>query len=168
MKRVASILLVGVGMSLFFAAGMWIYFNNLITHPTAAFLPDQIAGLSLSTKMTGTQATEEFDMLHKNHFPLTSGAVGVYGDQMAALWVGGTPFNFMAADMVNAMRDKISAGGSPFTPVEEFKSGGRTVYALEGMGQKHFYFQSKNLIIWLAVEPPIADEALKQTLESYP
>ena len=43
-----------------------------------------------------------------------------------------------------------------------------STYALDGMGQKHFYFQSKNLIIWLAAEPSIADEALKQILEDYP
>ena len=168
MKRIAPNVLIGIGLLLFFAAGAGIYFNNLITHPAAVSLPEQIAGLPLSTKMTGTQATEEFDMLHNQQFPLTSGAVGIYGEQKAALWVGGAPFKFMAAGMVTAMRDKIAEGQSPFTPIDEFKDGGRTIYALEGMGQKHFYFQSKNLIIWLAADPSIADEALKQTLEAYP
>ncbi len=168
MKRIASIILIGIGLLLFFATGMWIYFNNLIIHPTAAFLPNQVAGLSLSTKMTGIEAIQEFDMLHKNQFPLTSSAIGIYGDQKATLWVGGAPFNFMAADMVNAMRDKILAGRSPFTPMDEFKNGRRTIYVLEGMGQKHYYFQSKNLVIWLAVSPALADQALQQTLEVYP
>ncbi len=168
MKRIVSIVLTGLGVLLFVAAGVWIYFNNLITHPADISLPDQIAGLPLSMKMTGAQAIEEFDMLHKKHFPLTSGAVGIYGDQEAALWVGGAPFNFMAADMVTGMRDKISEGGSPFMPIDEIENSGRTIYALEGMGQKHFYFQSENLIIWLAAEPSIADEALEQILEAYP
>lgn len=168
MKRIVSIALMGLGLLLFFAAGAWLYFNNLIAHPAAVPLPDQVAGLPMSTKMTGTQATEEFDMLHKKRFPLTSGAVGIYGEQQATLWVGGAPFDFMAASMVTAMREKISEGRSPFVPLDEFKDGGRTIYALEGMGQKHFYFQSKNLIIWLAAEPSIANEALEQILEAYP
>jgi len=168
MKRNASIILIGIGLLLFFATVLWIYFNNLITHPTAAFLPNQVAGLSLGTKMTGIEAIQEFDMLHKNQFPLTSSAIGIYGDQKATLWVGGAPFSFMAADMVNAMRDKISTGRSPFNPMDEFKNGERTIYVLEGMGQKHYYFQSKNLVIWLAVSPALANQALQQTLEIYP
>lgn len=46
--------------------------------------------------------------------------------------------------------------------------GNRVVYVLEGMGQKHYYSQAKNLVIWLAVEPGLADQALQQTLEVYP
>jgi len=59
-------------------------------------------------------------------------------------------------------------GGSPFTPVEQFNQGARTIYVLEGMGQMHFYFQSKNLVIWLAADPAVADAAIKQILEAYP
>lgn len=160
--------LIGLGIILILVSGGIYLYSSGTIQPGAAPLPDQVAGLPLSMKMTGTQATEEFDMLHDQHFPLTSGAVGMYGDQKVALWVGGAPFNFMAAGMVTAMRDKISEGRSPFTPLDEFKDGGRTIYALEGMGQKHFYFQSKNLVVWLAADPSIADEALKQILEAYP
>lgn len=41
------------------------------------------------------------------------------------------------------------------------------MYALEGMGQKHYYFQAENLVIWLAVDPAFGDEALQQILEVY-
>lgn len=157
-----------MGILLIFATGGWLYFTNLISNPATAPLPYQLAGLPLTMKMTGRQATEEFDMLHNEHFPLTSGAVGIYGDRKAALWVGGAPFDFMATSLVTAMRDKISEGRSPFTPMSEINSGKRTVYVLEGMGQKHFYFQSENLVIWLAAEPALADQALQQILEAYP
>jgi hypothetical protein len=148
--------------------GPWLYVNNLINHPGITPLPDRVADLPLTSKLTGTDATEEFSMLHQEHFPLTSGAVGIYGDNQAAVWVGGAPLPFMARELVDAMRDKIAEGNSPFTPLSPRQAGGRTIYALEGMGQKHFYFQSSNLVIWLAAEPALADKALQQTLEAYP
>ncbi len=168
MRNYIHLALIGLGIILILLSGGVYLYGSGILQSAVAPLPDQLASLPLAMKMTGTQATEEFDMLHNQHFPLTSGAVGIYGDQKVALWVGGAPFNFMAAGLVTAMRDKISEGRSPFTPIDEFEDGGRTIYALEGMGQKHYYFQSKNLVIWLAADPSIADEALEQTLEAYP
>lgn len=168
MRKFVCYALIGLGIILILVSGSTYLYQSGTIQPAVVPLPEQLVGLPQSTKITGTQATQEFDMLHNQHFPLTSGAVGIYGDQRATLWIGGAPFNFMATDMITAMHDKISDGGSPFTPKGEFKDGKRTIYALEGMGQNHYYFQSKNLVIWLAVEPSIADEALKQTLEAYP
>ena len=68
------------------------------------------------------------------------------------------------------MRDKIArtSGSSPFSPVGERKDGSRTIYELDGMGQKHFYFQSGKLIVWLAVDLESAEEVLAQVLKFYP
>ena len=82
--------------------------------------------------------------------------------------MAGTLLKAMAAEMVTGMRDKIAEGRSPFTPTGEFSNNGRTIYSLEGMGQKHYYFQSKNLVIWLAIEANLADTALQQLQEYYP
>ena len=70
--------------------------------------------------------------------------------------------------MTSAMQEKIAEGNSPFTPVNEINDRNRTIYVLEGMGQKHFYFQSGNLVIWLASDEATADQALQQILEAYP
>lgn len=168
MKRFVSIILIGIGLLLFFAAGAWIYFNNLITHPAAISLPDQIAGLRITEYKIGAQAAADFVNLHGRQFLISSGAIGVYGDDQITVWAAGAPLDFIASRMVEAMREKIAEGNSPFTPTEQFDQGKRTIYALEGMGQKHFYFQSKNLIIWLAADPSIADIAIQQILEAYP
>ena len=70
--------------------------------------------------------------------------------------------------MTDAMRSKIAQGNSPFTPIDEIRNDNRVVYVLNGMGQKHYYFQSKKLVIWLAADPTIADAAIQQILEVYP
>ena len=118
--------------------------------------------------MTGPQAVTDFSNLHGDQFPLTSGAVGFYGNNRATIWVAGAPLSLMAARLVTAMRDKIAEGNSPFTTSGEYQDNKRTIYALEGMGQKHFYFQSHNLVIWLAADADIADAALQQLKEIYP
>ncbi len=168
MKRIFPIGLIALGILLVFGALGSQFYNDIFTDLAAVSLPNQMAGLPLTNRVTGPQAAAAFENLHGKQFPLTSGAIGYYGNQQATLWVAGAPLNFMASRMIEAMRAKIAEGNSPFTPMTEIKDGVRTVYVLEGMGQKHFYFQSENLIVWLAADPSIADEALEQILEVYP
>jgi hypothetical protein len=125
----------------------------------------------LTQSLIGEKAIAEFTRLHGNDFPLTSGAVGMYGsDHFVTLWVAGGPFKPVADRLLEAMHDKIagSTGESPFIPVGELLDGTRTVYELDGMGQKHYYFQSGKLIIWLAVNPLRTEEVLTTVLKFYP
>jgi hypothetical protein len=66
------------------------------------------------------------------------------------------------------MRDRIASAESPFTPLAERSDGQRTVYELEGMGQHNYYFQSGDLVIWLAADQQYAEVALQQLLAFYP
>ena len=100
---------------------------------------------------------------------MNKGAVGIYGDEHEiTLYVAGTPLNFMAGRLLAAMRDKITISETPFTPVGEREQEGRTVYELQGMGQRHFYFRSNDLVVWLAVDEVVSNAALNQVLDFYP
>lgn len=166
MKRIFPLVLIALGVLLGVGALSWSYFDRAAGD--APSIPDQLAGLNRSDYRTGAEAMAEFESLHGKQFPLTSGGIATYGSDQATLWVAGASSDDIASQMVNSMREKIAQGNSPFTPLSELTDGDRTVYSLEGMGQKHYYFQSKNLVIWLAVEPALADHALQQTLEVYP
>lgn len=61
---------------------------------------------------------------------------------------------------------RISLPG--FVTLSQMNDSSCRTYTLEGMEQKHFYFQLQNLAIWLAADPDVADNALQQTLEAYP
>jgi hypothetical protein len=99
-------------------------------------------------------------------------APGDYGD----LWTqpGGKTLGWkvflkpVAGKMMIDMRDKIALVTSLFTSTAERQQADRMAYALDGMGQKHFYYQSRKLIIWLAADENIAEQALEETLEFYP
>jgi hypothetical protein len=168
MKRTFYFGLITVGILLIAGVVAWSYFGNLTKQPGELSLPDSIAGLKITNITSGDQAVADFENLHGKQFPVTSGSIGVYGNNEITLWAAGAPSVAIALEMTNAMKEKIAKGNSPFTPLDQFDQGNRTIYVLEGMGQKHFYFQSKNLVIWLAVSPAIADQALQQTLEVYP
>jgi hypothetical protein len=161
----------GLGLLLILGtAGFWSY-NQRVQHPSPAPLPERVLDLSLAQSLMAEEAIAEFTRLHGNDFPLTSGAVGMYGaDHSVTLWVGGAPAKFAAGRMLSAMRDKIASTSvsSPFSPIGERQDGSRSVYELDGMGQKHFYFRSDKMIVWLAVDPARADAALAQILMFYP
>lgn len=168
MKRILVSLLILTGIVLTVTAFGWLFYEQKVANPASVSIPDTLAGLPLIDQKTGKQAALDFSQLHGKQFPLTSGVVGVYGDHRATLWVAGAPLKVMAAEMVNAMQDKIAEGRSPFTPTAEISDNERTIYALEGMGQKHYYFQSGNLVIWLAAETNLAETAIQQLQEYYP
>ena len=146
------------------AAFGWEYFQ----HPKALPLPSQLGEIRLYHRNEGAEAIAEFTALHQKQFLLLSGAVGHYGrDGEATLWVAGTPFAWMARQMVSRMHNKIAEGDSPFRALGEQTHNFHEIHELDGLGQKHFYFQAGHLIVWLAVEPDLAEEALAQTLEAY-
>jgi hypothetical protein len=132
-------------------------------------MPNSLGDLSLSSRTLGRSALNELSWLHGQEFQLNKGAVGTFGEGgEITLYVAGTPFRFMAGRMLVAMRDKIAQSDMPFTPIAEREIEKRVVYELQGMGQRHFYFRSNDLIIWLAADETQAEEALKQVLEFYP
>jgi hypothetical protein len=168
MKRILVSLLILTGIAITLSAFGWLFFEQKIANPTPVLIPDTLAGLPLTDRKTGKQAASDFSQLHGEQFPLTSGVVGAYGNHQATLWVAGALLEPITTEMVIAMRDKIAEGRSPFTPIGEISDNGRTIYSLDGMGQRHYYFQSGKFVIWLAIETDLAEIALQQLKEYYP
>ena len=166
MKRFIPPVIIALGIVLSFSA-----FSLLLKSPARSLdtvdLPNQLVGLSLTDSQQGTDAIAVITDLHAQEFPVDFGAVGIYGDRDIIVWVAGAASESIAVEMTNAMQQKIAEGNSPFTPVDEIDARNRKVYVLEGMGQRHYYFQSQNLVIWLAANPAFADKALQQILEVY-
>lgn len=169
MRKIFPLALIGAGLCLLLTGiGYW-RFDEAIKNPSSAVLPEQISNLPLAVKATGQQAGIELARLHQKNFPLTSAAVGTYGaEHQVMLWVSGAPITPLAGRMLVSMRDKIAEGRSPFTPTGERKDGNRLIYELEGMGQLHFYFRSGKLLVWMAANPELAEQALGEVLMFYP
>ncbi len=166
--RWPAFVLIGLGVVLVLAAVAFPYVLKLDSKPTSVPIPTQVAGFSLASEETGSAALHEFAQLHGKSFPVTSGAKGVYGaGNQAIIWAAGTASTADTRKLLEEMRDKIAQGNFPFQPSGVRTVADREVYALDGMGQKHFYFQSGKYLVWLAANPEIADQALQQALIFY-
>jgi len=127
-------------------------------------LPRQLAGQPVSDLQTGTAALNTIEAMHGKGLALVGGAVAHYG--AATVWVARARDEAGAKSMTAAMKDRIAAGGSPFSPTGMRQDGGRTVYTLTGLGQAHFYWQAGDKVIWLAVAPVKAESALQELVRA--
>lgn len=168
-KRWTAYALISLGIAVFaFAWGNYLYLGEAARSGTAP-IPEELVELPLIGKVEGASALDELAWMHSQEFRLNQGAIGSYGEQgQIVLYVAGTPFGLTTGRLVREMREKIAAVDSPFTPLAEREVGRRRVYELVGLGQKHFYFRSGDLIVWLAVDESLAEDVLVQVLDYYP
>lgn len=161
--------LIAVGVILVISALVYWGFNDVIAGSDTLKLPKSLAKLPLNTVTYGPDAVNEITRLHGKKFAIITGAMGMYGnDNQATLWVADFATVSTADQAIDAMREKIASTDSPFTPTDQKQVDGRTLYQLDGMGQKHIYFQSDSKVIWLAVNSVIAEQSFQQILRFFP
>lgn len=168
-KRISAVILIILGLALVVFALFYPFDGGEEQDAIDIPLPDQISGLTLSDIVTGEQALDEISFMHRKEFELATGIRGTYGGtEQVTIWVAGTNTDSDAVNLVDLMYDKIAEGSSPFQSSGENLDGERVVYELTGMGQAHFYFRSRKLVIWLAADEDLAGDALEEVLGFYP
>ncbi len=164
-----ALVLIGLGVLIIFLGLGYAFYLQRSGQISPAPLPEEVATLSMSRRVLGRSALAELSQMHGQEFQLNKGAVSTYGaGSEITLYVAGTPFRFLAGRMLAAMRDKIANSDTPFTPVAEREIDRRVIYELQGLGQRHYYFRSGDLIVWLAADETYAEAALQQVLAFYP
>ncbi len=154
------LILLGLGLALLIV-GVW-----LVVGQNSITITARLAGLPLSTQVTGPAALAEIERLHGQSFLLTDGAVARYNNGAITLWISSTWLPFLAGRQVAEMTDRIAEGNSPFTPREPRQVAGFTVYPLTGMGQAHFYFQHNRQVVWLAAPLSLAQQSLTDLIHN--
>ena len=166
--RMLSYVLVIVGAALLTGVLLFtLHVNRSADTEVGRNVPQSIADFALTQVLTGQDALNSIQQLHDKDFTLADGAVATYGSQNATLWVSKAGSVSVAADMVDLMKTRIAEGNSPFVMFGDFELDGFIVYALEGMGQAHYYWQVNDLLLWLAVDVEFAEQAIREMVAYY-
>lgn len=167
--RRLSIILALLGILLITSGLAYGTYQRAIATPGPAPLPPTLADLPMVEEQRGPEAAQNIAYLHRQTFPLSGAAVGTYRAtaSSATIWVSESPLSPLAGRMEQAMEEAIATGNSPFIPEGTHQVEGRAVRVLTGMGQKHYYFRSGKLIVWLAADEALAEAALADVLAFY-
>jgi hypothetical protein len=136
-----------------------------LTERSSSTLPPTVAGLALTSQVTGQEAVDQIESLHISDVPVTWAEVGSYADGQASVWASRGPADGpSAAKLVERMAARIDEGGSGFgapKPVE-WASG---VWRTTGFDQDHYFFAGPDYTVWwLSVEPSLGQAALTDLL----
>lgn len=167
-KRLIPTLLIIIGIIAILAAVGILLHPKITSSLQDELLPPNLAGIPLNQAIYGPEAIQGVIQLHGVDFPLEDAAIGSYGTQgEITIWVSVEPDVATATELIDLMTEKINLERSPFSipTIKEFN--GTPVYVLEGLGQQHYYWRVGQLILWLAADYEIAEEALGECLAFY-
>jgi hypothetical protein len=164
--RLLPILLIITGFFIIIMAYLMLVSHN--GNEGTVELPEILGNLSRSIDMYGEAAVADVNRLHGKDFNIASGAKGIYGlHGEAILWVTAAKSELDASGLLIAMHDAIAEGNSPYMQVGIQQINGEIIYELDGLGQKNYYYQSGELVIWLAVDHELAEDLLNEILTYY-
>jgi len=98
---------------------------------------------------------------------LLRGYIGTYVAQNGSgqLWVSEHISEREATEALEKMADGMKQGKQQqFWHFRQMMIEQRPVYLVVGMGQAHYFFQKGAKVIWLAVDPALAKEAIRDTM----
>lgn len=134
-------------------------------------LPQSIGSLRLEQVQSGEEARREIDRLHGQQISFQGGYIGTYVAEngSAKLWVSEHGSAEEAAEAIDKMVQSMKLGKQQvFWHFREIVIEGLSVYFAVGMGQAHYFFQRGGKVIWLAVDPALAKEAIGDVIKKIP
>lgn len=125
-------------------------------------IPQALGELTLVRSTEGLDALREFTSLHNKQFTLVDGYRAEYanGKASATLWVTRANDAASALALTQDMAKKIGAGNTMFQNLQALTINGRQIYVVDGQGQQHYFYANGDRVVWLAVDPTFAPNAL--------
>lgn len=155
----AGILLLSGGVAILAAV-------YLATPGPVSGMPDVLAGLPLTHRVDGPNATGEIDRLHGKAIRVGAASIAHYewSGTVAMLYVSDVYLGFLADRMLQAMTERMQKGDSPFAPPRQFRQAGQSIFWTLGEGQAHFFYRRGSKLVWLAADEQVAFATLAATL----
>lgn len=129
-------------------------------------VPSEILDLKLEELISGDTAAEIINHLHQQTVTKGDNYVGRYtnGEYTATYYLSVYENEAEALTELQAMIASMEMGGHVFDHVRPITVNEQSVWMALGMGQAHYFYTEGNRLVWLAVDVPIAEDAIKSIL----
>ncbi len=155
---------------LFFAFVIIIIVASVVTiqetnRPT---FPESFGLLTIEHRLGKQEAADLINRLHGKGIAPEHNEVVFYSSQSgtATLYLSVYSKPNDARNAEERMAQLIRNGNPVFGEYNKFIQNGLVVHRCFGLQQEHFFFLSKNLLYWIAIDPPIARQSLDAFLET--
>ena len=125
-------------------------------------LPQDILGYKITRKVSGSEAVQMVNRLHLQAVTDTENEIGFYEKdaKQTIIYITYYQSETNAQSDLLKMIDKISPENSVFINGGQIESNNFITYSYFGMGQTHFIFRNRQMLIWLSVDTMIAKDFL--------
>lgn len=132
--------------------------------------PDFVGDLKLGKYKTGKEALNELFGLHGRKMGLINGYVADYigKEGKATVYYSVAKNEKLAARLLDWMIKRIGNSHEIFKGFKKENLESQLFYSVYGMGQKHFFLQKNDKIIWIAADSQVANSVIKNFLKNKP
>jgi hypothetical protein len=129
-------------------------------------LPQSIGSMRLDKVQSGEEARREIDRLHGKRISFLRGYIGTYVAENGSgqLWVSEHSSEREATEAIEKMVHGVKQGKQQFWHFRKMMIEQGPVYLAVGMGRVHYFFRKGAKVIWLAVDPSLAKEAIRDAV----
>ena len=123
------------------------------------YLPKKLGDLSLFNVIQNQEATRMINKMHGKTLDDCKNYIAHYGNDPSKniLYVSVYENSETAKTNLKNMAMKMANGSFIFSPVIHTKMGNTVYFETEGMGLKHYFYRTENILIWWQVEPDYAE-----------
>ncbi len=131
------------------------------------YLPRKLGDLSLAKVIQGQQATDIINKMHGKALDHCENYIVYYGSNNSKniLYVSVYENAENAKANLMNMAMKMAGGPSVFSPLTYSEMGKNVHFETKGMGLKHYFYRTNNILIWWQVKPEKAKATYKDLLK---
>jgi len=142
-------------------------FISCSTGNNSEYLPQKLGELNLTKVIQDNKATVIINKMHGKKLDDCKNYIAIYGNNHSKniLYVSVYENAEKAETNIKNMAIKMANGSSVFSPLIHNKIGGNVYFETAGMGLKHYFYRTDNILIWWQVELDKAEATLNDLLK---
>ena len=131
------------------------------------YLPQKLGDLGLTRVIQGKEAAAIINKMHGKALDECKNYIAYYGGHTSKniLYISVYESAENAKANLMNMTMKLAGGSSVFSPLTYSGMGHNARFETEGMGLKHYFYRTDNILFWWQVEPDKAKATYKDLLE---